>query len=299
MLPVVETDMENMTNLIPTNVMSMTDGHILFLSTLHAEGRYPAADASKSVTRVGKQTQMLIHKVLADKTMALLTEYAELERFSRFGSDLAEETQRTIKRGKVMQELISQPMGVFIEAEYQILLLGLVFAGYFDNKDIPFVHTKKMEIVDFLRKTSTFTVVAGKIKEYKFPDLVTLLEKAKDEVEKGIIFVAKKEVGSDGSSDTSTTEPEKSANAPSNQSKIDQVKDEKSTQEAKVPEVSASSPPLPSPGAAKESTGSPLPPSGEVPQVPPAPPPAPPQDGPKKSRAFFSILGRKKKYVGP
>lgn len=182
MLPVVETDMENMTNLIPTNVMSMTDGHILFLSNLHAEGRYPAADPSKSVTRVGKQTQILIHKILADKTMALLAEYAELERFSRFGSDLAVETQRTLKRGKVMQELISQPMGVFIDVPTQILFLGLVFAGFFDDKDVPFVHQKKMDILNFIKSNNKFQTMAKKIKDYKFDQLITELTQVQQEL---------------------------------------------------------------------------------------------------------------------
>lgn len=182
MLPVVETDMENMTNLIPTNVMSMTDGHILFLSSLHTAGKYPAADASKSVTRVGKQTMMFIHKVLADKTMALLAEYAELERFSRFGSDLAAETQKTLKRGKVMQEILSQPMGVFIEASYQILFLGLVFSGFFDERDAASVHEKKTEMLEAMKKSSTFSAMATKIKDYTFDTLIQELTKAQEEL---------------------------------------------------------------------------------------------------------------------
>lgn len=184
MLPVVETDMENMTNLIPTNVMSMTDGHILFLSTLHTAGKYPAADPSKSVTRVGKQTMMFIHKVVADKTMALLSEYNELERFSRFGSDLAAETQKTLKRGKVMQELLSQPMGIFIDAGNQILFLGLVFSGFFDERDISWVHEKKMAILDSVQKSSTFKAMASKIKDYKFDDLIMELTKVQEELVK-------------------------------------------------------------------------------------------------------------------
>lgn len=184
MLPVVETDMENMTNIIPTNVMSMTDGHILFLSTLHTAGKYPAADASKSVTRVGKQTMMFIHKVVADKTMALLSEYNELERFSRFGSDLAAETQLILKRGKVMQELLSQPMGLFIDAGFQILLLGLVFSGFFDERDTTFVHEKKMAVLESLQKSSTFKTMAGKIKDYKYDDLIAELTKVQPEIEK-------------------------------------------------------------------------------------------------------------------
>lgn len=177
MIPVVETDLENMTNLITTNVMSMTDGHILFFSTMHQAGKFPAVDASKSVTRVGKQTMMLIHKILADKTMALLAEYAELERFSRFGSDLAAETQKTLKRGKVMQELISQAMGQFIDAPSQVLFLGLVFAGYYDDKDITDVHSRKQEILDKVRGHIGLKGIAADVKKYKFPELLEAIGK--------------------------------------------------------------------------------------------------------------------------
>lgn len=216
MLPVVETDMENMTNLIPTNVMSMTDGHILFLSTLHTAGKYPAADPSKSVTRVGKQTMMFIHKVLADKTMALLAEYSELERFSRFGSDLADETQKTLKRGKVMQEILSQPMGIFIEASYQILFLGLVFSGFFDERDLSTVHEKKTEMLEAIKKNSTFGAMAAKIKDYTFDTLIQELTTAQTELEK--LFPIPQKPKNDGGGSNSPASSESTTphpNAPS------------------------------------------------------------------------------------
>lgn len=190
MLPVVETDLENMTNLISTNVMSMTDGHTLFLSALHAEGKYPAADPAKSVTRVGKQTQMFVHKVLADRTLALITEYTELERFSRFGSDLAAETQRTLKRGKIMQEMVTQPMSTYIEPETQIMYLGLVFAGYFDNRDVTELHQKKMQIVEKIRKSAKFQTLSGKLKDLKYDQLLAELTALLGEI--GDIFPVEK-----------------------------------------------------------------------------------------------------------
>lgn len=177
MLPVVETDLENMTNLIPTNVMSMTDGHMSFSSSLHFEGQYPAVDVEKSVTRVGKQTQSLVHKALAEKIMILLAEYIDLERFSRFGSDLAEETQKKLKRGRVMRELISQPRGVFIESSYQIMLLSLVFVGYFDDKDIRFVHEQKMNIIECFQTDEVFQRMATRIHEYTVDDICEELSK--------------------------------------------------------------------------------------------------------------------------
>jgi hypothetical protein len=284
MLPVVETDMENMTNLIPTNVMSMTDGHTLFMSTLHAEGKYPAADVAKSVTRVGKQTQLLVHKVLADKSMALLTEYAELERFSRFGSDLAEETKRTLKRGRVMQEVISQPMGVFIEASYQIIFLGLIFAGYFDDKDIPFIHQKKIEIIEFLKKNSTFSSMAAKIKDYKFPDLIKALETAKDEIEKGIHY--EKAVD-----DTQQSEEKKPAEAKPSESKPAETKTESANQSAvsKVKEAMDKNQ-TPATDVKPPETPAPVPPT---PEAAPTPATQATPEPAKKSRNIFSVFRKK------
>ena len=91
LLPTIETSMENFTNLIPTNVMSMTDGHILFSANMSAQGIYPAIESERSVTRVGRQTQTFIHKVLADRVRSLMAEYQELERYGRFGSELSGE----------------------------------------------------------------------------------------------------------------------------------------------------------------------------------------------------------------
>lgn len=239
MLPVVETDMENMTNIIPTNVMSMTDGHILFLSTLHTAGKYPAVDPSKSVTRVGKQTMMFIHKVIADKTMALLSEYNELERFSRFGSDLAAETQKTLKRGKVMQELLSQPMGIFVEAGFQILFLGLVFAGFFDELDITTVHEQKVPLLNALMGSSTFKTMAGKIKEYKFDELIVEVGKVMGELDS----VLPKDVKRQTTSDAAET-PAVSAPAPTDATKTPAPEPVQAAETAAAP--SAEHPPAPS-----------------------------------------------------
>ncbi len=150
LLPTIETSMENFTNLIPTNVMSMTDGHILFSANMSAQGIYPAIESERSVTRVGRQTQTFIHKVLADRVRSLMAEYQELERYGRFGSELSGETQLKIKRGKVIEELLRQEPQTSLGPEVQIALLSLVFIGFFDAGDLANVRKHKHVIAETL-----------------------------------------------------------------------------------------------------------------------------------------------------
>lgn len=175
LLPVIETDIENFTSLIPTNVMSMTDGHLLFSAQLRSQGQYPAIVIDRSVTRVGRQTQKFIHKVLSDRIRSLLAEYHELERYSRFGAELSGQTQLTIKRGKVTEELIRQDTLTFIHPQVQILLLTLVFTGFFDNKDITFVKSNKVTIIKELAGEN-FNTLKQEIEKITLEDLIEKLK---------------------------------------------------------------------------------------------------------------------------
>jgi len=107
LLPVIETDLESFSSLIPTNVMSMTDGHLLFSASLRAQGQYPAIEIDRSVTRVGRQTQKFIHKVLSDRIRSLLADFHELQRFSRFGTELTGQTQLIIKIYSIVSKVLT------------------------------------------------------------------------------------------------------------------------------------------------------------------------------------------------
>ena len=173
LLPVIETDLENFTNLIPTNVMSMTDGHMLFSSALRARGYYPSIDPDRSVTRVGHQTQRSIHKVLADRVRSLITNYHEMERFGRFGSELTADTQKLLKTGMVALELLRQEPLERIEPNVQILLLSLLFTPFFDNKDLEFVKKNKKKIIEFLANSSQTNLIGDKVLTIDLPTLLT------------------------------------------------------------------------------------------------------------------------------
>lgn len=175
LIPVIETDIENFTNLIPTNVMSMTDGHLFFSSSLRAQGHYPALEVGRSVTRVGHQTQKPILKELADKVRRLLADYTELERYGRFGSELSSETQIIIKRGIVAQELLDQERNEKIDLNAQILLLSLVFTSFFDLKDAEFVKKNKTKIIKVLEENTSFNRILTTGTEMDFAELLKLL----------------------------------------------------------------------------------------------------------------------------
>jgi F-type H+/Na+-transporting ATPase subunit alpha len=177
LLPVIETYVENFTSLIPTNVMSMTDGHILMTAGLRSQGIYPAIEVDRSVTRVGRQTQTFIHKVLSDRIRSLLAEYHELERYGRFGSELSSETQLKIKRGRFTEELLRQDTRISIMPEVQIVYLALVFAGFFDKRDIEFVRAQKRTVLKTIQENDVYKKLTtyAKEKEAKIDNLIVEL----------------------------------------------------------------------------------------------------------------------------
>lgn len=157
LLPIVETDLENMTGFVPTTLMSITDGHLLFTAALRAQGVFPAIAPDRSVTRVGHQTQQQIHRNIAEKIRSLLVSYHELERFSSFGSELSVASQQTIKRGSVAAELLKQEPFQYIDPMVQVLMLTLVFTPFFDSRDLEFVKRTKKHLIEVLSTHDSFT----------------------------------------------------------------------------------------------------------------------------------------------
>lgn len=171
-LPIVEVEMENFTNLIPTNIMSMTDGHVLFSAALRSHGYYPPIEMERSVTRVGRQTQPLIYKVLADRIRSLIANFHELERYSRFGSELSPDSQLAIKRGNATMEVLKQEPLQKIEYPVQLMLLALVFTGFFDTKDMEFIIKNKLKIIKTLSESEQFHKLQDTIKKTDIDSLI-------------------------------------------------------------------------------------------------------------------------------
>jgi F-type H+-transporting ATPase subunit alpha len=155
LLPVLETNIEDISSLISTNLVSATDGHLFFSPLLHAEGYFPAVSAQESVTRVGRKTQSKLAKQLSIRTLALLAEYEHQRRYSQFGTQLSEETRATLSRGEILRVFLDQDPANVIPVATQVLLLSLVFTSFFDGKDAQFARTQRAKLIQGMAHDAT------------------------------------------------------------------------------------------------------------------------------------------------
>lgn len=165
-LPVIEANSDDFASYLTTNLMGMTDGHLLFSASKYHQGIKPSVDVSLSVSRVGRQTQNLAQKSLADKVKALLAEATRLEAYARLGTDISPNTQLIIKQGKQIETILRQASLTKIPITVQMIMLGLIFTPFFNNKDVPFVDRNKKIIMEYLLGQSNLNVVKFDIKSY-------------------------------------------------------------------------------------------------------------------------------------
>ncbi|MHB1391154.1 MAG: alternate F1F0 ATPase, F1 subunit alpha [Thermoleophilia bacterium] len=131
-LPVVETEAQNISAYIPTNLISITDGQIYLSPKLFQEGVLPPVDVGRSVSRVGGKTQLPAYKTVAADLRLSYSQFEELETFSRFGTNLEDETRRTLERGRRVRETLKQTQYRTRSVPEQIAALLAVTRGYFD-----------------------------------------------------------------------------------------------------------------------------------------------------------------------
>jgi F-type H+-transporting ATPase subunit alpha len=153
LLPILETDLESMTNLISTNTMASTDGHLFFSAERRAQGQYPAVEVARSVTRVGRRTQFRAQKELADRIVALLSAYEERRTYSRFGAELSLETKRTLVQAEIVIELLKQEPGNYIDPRAVTVVLSLAFTAFFGDRTATFVRGCKAALLEAARSS--------------------------------------------------------------------------------------------------------------------------------------------------
>jgi len=132
-LPIVETEEQNISAYIPTNLISITDGQIYLTPDLFQKAILPAIDVGKSVSRVGGKAQLPAYRAVAGDLRLFYSQFEELEVFSRFGSRLDERTRQTLARGRAVREALKQPQYDPLPAADQIAILVAATAGLFDN----------------------------------------------------------------------------------------------------------------------------------------------------------------------
>lgn len=133
-LPVIQTDLKNFSDLIPTNLMACTDGHLSFLSDLRAEGIYPSISIEQSVTRVGRQAQRTLQKQVTRRVQTLLGSYRTQQEYAKFSADLSDHAKDILRRGRLIEQLLQQPAYHSRPYPTQVILLSLVFSGFFSDR---------------------------------------------------------------------------------------------------------------------------------------------------------------------
>ena len=131
-LPIIETQANDVSAYIPTNVISITDGQIFLETDLFYQGIRPAVNVGISVSRVGSAAQIKAMKQVAGTIKGELAQYREMAAFAQFGSDLDAATQRLLNRGARLTELLKQPQFSPLKVEEQVAVIFTGVNGYLD-----------------------------------------------------------------------------------------------------------------------------------------------------------------------
>ncbi len=150
-LPIIETQANDISAYIPTNVISITDGQIFLETDLFFQGIRPAMNAGLSVSRVGSSAQIKAMKQVAGSIKGELAQYREMAAFAQFGSDLDAATQRLLNRGARLTELLKQPQFSPLKTEEQVAVIFAGVKGYLDSLPVGRVHAFELELLSLLR----------------------------------------------------------------------------------------------------------------------------------------------------
>lgn len=150
-LPVIETQANDVSAYIPTNVISITDGQIFLETDLFYQGIRPAVNVGLSVSRVGSSAQTKAMKKVAGKIKGELAQYREMAAFAQFGSDLDATTQRLLNRGSRLTELLKQPQFSPLKMEEQVAVIYAGVNGYLDTLPLNRVRAFEDGLLSLLR----------------------------------------------------------------------------------------------------------------------------------------------------
>ena len=149
-LPIIETEAQDISAYIPTNLISITDGQLYLSPKLFEMGMLPAVDVGKSVSRVGGKAQLKAYSKVAGNLKLAYAQFEELETFARFGTRLDENTKKTIEHGKRIRACFKQPELQPVSVPEQVIVLLALTNGLFDT--IPL--NKITEAENLVRNTS-------------------------------------------------------------------------------------------------------------------------------------------------
>jgi F-type H+-transporting ATPase subunit alpha len=181
-LPIIETEAGDVSAYIPTNVISITDGQVFLSNDLFNSGIKPAIDVGISVSRVGSAAQIKAMKQVAGKLKLELAQFAELEAFSQFASDLDKATLAQLARGQRLRELLKQPVNTPKSVEEQVALIYAGTNGYLDELPVSAVGEFANALQQYLTTKDTKFISLVKESKKLEKDAEELLKQAINKV---------------------------------------------------------------------------------------------------------------------
>ncbi|MBI2637430.1 MAG: F0F1 ATP synthase subunit alpha, partial [Candidatus Sungbacteria bacterium] len=154
-LPIIETQLGDVSAYVPTNVISITDGQIYLEPDLFYQGVRPAVNVGLSVSRVGSAAQTKAMKKVAGRLRLDLAQFRELQAFVQFATDLDESTKKRIVRGQVLTELLKQNDFEPMPFERQVVVLYAGVNGYLDGIELPEVQNFQKKFLEYIDKMHT------------------------------------------------------------------------------------------------------------------------------------------------
>jgi len=183
-LPIIETQANDVSAYIPTNVISITDGQIFLETDLFYQGIRPAVNVGISVSRVGSSAQIKAMKTVAGPIKGELAQYREMAAFAKFGSDLDASTQKMLARGERLTELLKQPQYKPFAVEEQVAAIYAGTRGYLDAFPTSRVQAFQEALLSKLKAAYPQFLEGIRKEKALTPDLEATLKKALDEVSK-------------------------------------------------------------------------------------------------------------------
>jgi F-type H+-transporting ATPase subunit alpha len=184
-LPVIETQANDISAYIPTNVISITDGQIFLDPDQFNAGNRPAISVGLSVSRVGGDAQTKAMKSVAGKLKLDLAQYRELAAFAQFGSDsLDADTKLRLERGKAMTELLKQPQYAPLSLEEQVAQIWLGKEGFLDGVPIDKLHAFSDSFLTQLRANKTNPLEGIRTAKIVAPEVEAVMKSVASEVKR-------------------------------------------------------------------------------------------------------------------
>jgi F-type H+-transporting ATPase subunit alpha len=183
-LPIVETEAQNLSAYIPTNLISITDGQIYLSPRLFSKGILPAVEVGKSVSRVGGKTQLAAYRNVSGDLRLAYSQFEELEAFSRFGTRMDQDTRKTLERGRRVREILKQSQYRPLSVPEQIAVLVAVNEGILDKVALDDIAAAERHIrravTESLTELGRSILSGGELDE---KDIQALAERAREVVE--------------------------------------------------------------------------------------------------------------------